>query len=142
MRISYHTPVQHFSLKLDAFLSGWKCNLSGSQHLFIQFEYGAKTFLFFYTTWLLDISWELGKHCGVWFLAFWGYKETSQLGEMLVVSFFFIIWFAGILSVLFHGIAAHLVNPGYLGVVHPPDDINLFPFVRKRPICQLPQSLV
>ena len=88
MRISYHTPVQHFSLKLDAFLSGWKCNLSGSQHLSIQFEYGAKTFLFFYTTWLLDISWELGKHCGVWFLAFWGYKETSQLREILVVSIF------------------------------------------------------
>ena len=39
-------------------------------------------------------------------------------------------------------IAAHLVNPGYLGAVHEADDINLFPFVGKRPICQLPQSLL
>ena len=40
-------------------------------------------------------------------------------------------------------IASHLVNPGYLGgllVVHLADDINLFPFVGKRPICQLPRD--
>ena len=39
-------------------------------------------------------------------------------------------------------IAAHLVNPGYLGAVHVADDINLFPFVGKRPICQPPQPLL
>ena len=43
---------------------------------------------------------------------------------------------------LFCEIAAHLENPGYLGAVHVADDINLFPFVGKRPICQLPQSLL
>ena len=53
------------------------------------------------------------------------------------------LWGRAVVTYFFQIMPSRLVNSGYLGTRcnRRADDINLFPFVGKCPICQLPQSL-